>query len=276
MDEKKVDTGGGPYVDGDVNTSGDFVGRDKVVYSAETRYDVRGFPNPYLGLRAFTYDERDRYAGREHTIEQAVKLLTAAGEQRTLLFITGASGSGKSSFAQAGLLPALKTHYQRRNQPAPLAVFRPSRQPLANLADALLQLGLPAEGLFADVSKHMVGEPAESVVKNQVSLLVIDQFEELFTQSMADQRDSLFEILESLPNFAELRTHIIATLRIDYLPELFARKTLYDIAKQGIDLRAMSVDELKLAIQQPLQQAYPEGKKRFEKALLEGVGYRCC
>ena len=29
----------------------------------------------------------------------------------TMLFVTGASGSGKSSFAQAGLLPALEKHY---------------------------------------------------------------------------------------------------------------------------------------------------------------------
>ena len=41
-------------------------------------------------------------------------LATKAGAERTLLFVTGASGSGKSSFAQAGLLPALESHYQER------------------------------------------------------------------------------------------------------------------------------------------------------------------
>jgi hypothetical protein len=86
--------------------------RDVAVHfhQLEEAYAVRGLPNPYLGLRAFTYDESDRYAGRERTVEEAVKLLTTPGEQRALFFITGASGSGKSSFAQAGLLPALETY----------------------------------------------------------------------------------------------------------------------------------------------------------------------
>jgi hypothetical protein len=100
-------------------------------------------------------------------------------------------------------------------------------------------------------------------------LRIIDQFEELFTQSEPSQRDALFRILEHLPPFAELRTHIIATVRADYLPELFQRKALYAQVKDGIELRAMTEDELKQAIQRPLQQ-HPEAKdKRFEQALLD-------
>src|SRR5262249_45401931 len=52
---------------------------------------------------------------------------------------------------------------------------------------------------------------------------------------------------------------------------LFKHIALYDIAKQGIDLRAMSVNELKDAIQKPLQQHYPDGGKRFEDALLDAL-----
>jgi chromosomal replication initiation ATPase DnaA len=77
------------------------------IHTSEQAYDVRGLANPYLGLAAFTYAERAKYAGRERVVEQAVELLTTPGKQRVLLFITGASGSGKSSLAQAGLLPAL-------------------------------------------------------------------------------------------------------------------------------------------------------------------------
>ncbi len=244
-------------------------GRDIHIHKGEEIYDVRGLPNPYLGLRAFTYDERGGYAGRTRMVDEAVRLLTTPGEQRTLFFITGTSGSGKSSFAQAGLLPTLETYYQQRNQIVRWAVFRPSRQPLANLADALLRVGRPAEHTFADASKFIFTKSAVPASDNQITLLVIDQFEELFTQSIRDQRESLFALLQALPDFAELRVHIIATMRIDYLPELFAQKAIYDIAKQGLDLRAMSVDELMLAIQQPLQHAYPQGEKRFETALLE-------
>ena len=72
----------------------------------EVAYTVSGLPNPYLGLRAFTYDDRDAYAGRQAKIQDAVEKLTQPGEQRVLMFVTGASGCGKSSFAQAGLVPS--------------------------------------------------------------------------------------------------------------------------------------------------------------------------
>ncbi len=127
---------------GNVTVGGDVVGRDKIttVITDEKTYDVAGLPNPYLGLRSFTYVERARYAGRERSIGEAVMKLTTPGEQRPLLFITGASGSGKSSFAQAGLLPALEAHYAQRDQPVRHAVFRPGAHPMAALDDTLKQL----------------------------------------------------------------------------------------------------------------------------------------
>ena len=71
------------------------------VIAEEQAYNVHGLDNPYLGLRAFTYAERTLYAGREQTAQDALEKLTAPGAACPLLFITGASGSGKSSFAQA-------------------------------------------------------------------------------------------------------------------------------------------------------------------------------
>jgi hypothetical protein len=71
------------------------------ITEADKAYDVRGLANPYLGLAVFTYVEREKYAGREQQINAAAAKLTTHGEQRVLLFVTGASSSGKSSFAQA-------------------------------------------------------------------------------------------------------------------------------------------------------------------------------
>lgn len=262
---------GGTYVSGDVNVGGDFVGRDKLVTQTniygEVAYDVAGLASPYLGLSAFTYDARDRYAGREREVEQAVAMLTEPGEQRTVLFITGASGSGKSSFAQAGLLPALEAHYAALGLALRKAVMTPSTKPLAGLAQALRSMGLPADDAFAPARPFMIGVPATAPRENELGVLIVDQFEELFVQSVPDQRDALFAILANLPPFPRLRIHILCTFRADYLPELFRHKALYDLAKQGIDLRKMSVDALKRAIQRPLQSTYPA--KRFEPSLLD-------
>ena len=253
----------------DITIGGDVVGRDKIVsntyITGDQQYDVHGLANPYLGLQSFTYADHAKYAGREKLIAETVARLTAPDDPLALLFVTGASGSGKSSFVQAGVLPALEKHYAALS--VKWAVFRPSRDPLAALADALWrQLGLPQfDAHSADFGDFLQAHTPPQ----QVNVIVIDQFEELFTQSNAQPRDALFALLTQLPPFRSTRTHIIATVRADYLPELFALPTLYDIAKRGIDLRAMSVDELREAIQQPLRATYPDKDKRFQAELVE-------
>ena len=257
---------------GDITIGGDVVGRDKItsttIFTGDQQYDVHGLANPYLGLQSFTYADHAKYAGREKLIAEAVARLTAPDDPLALHFVTGASGSGKSSFVQAGVLPALEKHYAALS--VKWAVFRPSRDPLAALADALWrQLGLPqfhehtaSPANFGDLLKTHTPPP-------QVNVIIIDQFEELFTQAAAQPRDALFALLTQLPPFRSTRTHIIATVRADYLPELFTLRELYDIAKRGIDLRAMSVDELRETIQQPLRATYPDKDKRFQAELVD-------
>jgi formylglycine-generating enzyme required for sulfatase activity len=243
-----------------IMVGGDVVGRDKLVSINITdaqQYDVRGLANPYLGLRSFTCADHAKYAGREKLAAETVARLTTLDDPVTLLFVTGASGSGKSSFVQAGLLPRLESWYSQRNQTVKHAVFRPADAPLLRFEDALSQLG---EGI------HQLNDLASL---DQVNLLVVDQFEELFTQAAALPRDAFFNLLAQLPPFRSTHTHFIATLRSDYLSELFALTALYDIAKRGLDLRVMSVDELREALQQPLRAMYPDGVKRFQPELAD-------
>src|SRR5512136_729549 len=152
MSETTGDRSGGADLNaqGDIIVGGDVVGRDKIVtYTGDLQYDVRGLANPYLGLQSFTYADHAKYAGRETWIAETVKRLTASEDPLALIFVTGASGSGKSSFVQAGVLPAVEKHYAALS--VKWAVFRPSRDPLAALSDALWrQLGLPQYDAAAD------------------------------------------------------------------------------------------------------------------------------
>lgn len=243
-----------------------------IINNADKAYDVSQiYTNPYLGLAAYTYNDQPKYAGREPQIVEAVDKLTTPSEQRVLLFITGASGSGKSSFARAGVLPALEQHYTPGIQVRIIEEVRPSKYPLDRLIDGIQrQSGLPSHLLKIDELPHSLYTfLGEHTGPQQANLLLIDQFEEIFTQSEATQRDNLFAILANLPPFHELRTHILVTVRSDYLPELFQQPTLYDQVKHGIDLRAMSEAELKTAIQRPLLQQPEAREKCFESELLD-------
>ena len=286
---KQSNTGGGALVDGTVNAGGDFVGRDQTIHgdrvgrdkitidsiqstatavgtgaiaqvtiTEETAYNVHGLTNPYLGLRAFGYTDRAIYAGREQLAEETVQRLTAPGAQQTILFITGVSGSGKSSFAQAGLIPLLESLYATYQKTIRHAIFRPSSQPMVMLADAL-------QKFHPDLTPATL---TTNTPKDQINLLLIDQFEELFIQSDASERAPFCDFLTNLPSFADCRTHILITLRVDYLDELYAIQPLWAKFDQTkVDLRAMSADDLRNAIQKPLQVTHPQ--KRFAPELLE-------
>lgn len=84
--------------------------------------------NPYRGLRSFSEDDSDVYFGRESLVAEVLKVLdTGSG----FVSIVGPSGSGKSSAAQVGVIPAL------RAQGETVVAFQPGALPLWELARAL-------------------------------------------------------------------------------------------------------------------------------------------
>ena len=91
---------------------------------------------PYPGLRAFDEQDAPIYFGRDKEVQEGVELLTRVRRQGhpRLVMVLGASGSGKSSLARAGIVPRL-----RRDPGQWLLVepFRPGPQPALKLAYAL-------------------------------------------------------------------------------------------------------------------------------------------
>ena len=86
--------------------------------------------NPYRGLAAFDAEHRDDFFGRGRYVEAVSGTLSRKG----FACIVGASGSGKSSLLQAGLLPMLG------DAGMTTALCRPRGDPFAGLARALTPL----------------------------------------------------------------------------------------------------------------------------------------
>jgi hypothetical protein len=75
---------GGVHSERDINAMY-VAGRD--IVTEEKTYDVQGLPNPYLGLDAFSYDNRASFGGREKADKETVEKIITPGTQRSLLFI---------------------------------------------------------------------------------------------------------------------------------------------------------------------------------------------
>ncbi|HEX7841127.1 MAG TPA: CHAT domain-containing protein, partial [Kofleriaceae bacterium] len=166
-------------------------------------------PCPYPGMRPYTADDADRFHGRAKEIRDLLGRLRA-GERE--IYVIGPSGSGKSSLVTAG---ALRQLARGGSGLAPFVVrdLRPGEQPATRLGEVLgAPPGQPwvAADRIAALLAHRA--PSSSV------LLLIDQLEELFTLSSAEERTRFLAALRDLRGVP--RCVVIFTLRADFFGAL--------------------------------------------------------
>ncbi|AFY43471.1 CHAT domain-containing protein [Nostoc sp. PCC 7107] len=188
---------------------------------------------PFLGLYPFRQQNREFFFGREQLITQLEQKLT----QHNFLAVLGASGSGKSSVVLAGLIPTL----QEKQLGLALAYLTPSNNPTEQL-----QVSLAA-------------------VQNQPSIIVVDQFEELFTLcSDETQRQEFIQQLISLSK----QQPVIVTMRADFWGECATYRQLKELMESNQKLiGAMDSAELRKAME---LQALQVGL-RFEAGLSNNI-----
>lgn len=189
--------------------------------------------SPFPGLRAFDTAMSAYFFGRSGELQQILRLLgsTPSGHRRWLQ-IEGASGSGKSSLAQAGLLPAVEAGLL---EGAPSSfetlVFRPGQLPLRSLAQALLRRfegGRPgfdlraAEEALAKDAGGLLYLLRENLPAGQGFLLLVDQLEELFSLSAGDSGPvrQLGALLAAALDDGDFPFYLATTIRSDFLGEL--------------------------------------------------------
>jgi Novel STAND NTPase 1/Domain of unknown function (DUF4062) len=247
--------------------------------------------NPYRGLEAFRKQDAERFFGREALVDklwqQFLALHKAPADGKApmrLLAILGASGSGKSSVAQAGLLAELDQRPLPGRPKPPSVVVTPEARPLESLAVALARLATgeesPAqkaqefervlrerEGFdgLRYLAAHMLGVERAGVI------LLVDQFEEVF--SLCDDEKDRATFIGNLLQAAREpggRVSIILTLRSDFLGAINRDAELSRlIAAQNVVVPGMGVDELRMAIEEPAKHAGHEIDPATAQLLVE-------
>ena len=239
--------------------------------------------NPYKGLRAFTRDDAIDFFGRDGLIEELAEtmedFLTAEKPSvpaSRLLTVIGPSGSGKSSVVMAGLLPGLRRGALPGSQEwVYLDPIVPGKRPLEALTLALAPR-LPERSLqsirqdLEDDSARGLHLLATQVVKQAGCkvVLMIDQFEELFTQALSEQeRQRFIDLLVTAVTEPGGPLMVLLTLRADF----YERPMRYTQLSQLIEVHQKSVlpmnpHELRAVIEQPA--ALPDVQLLFEGNLV--------
>jgi WD40 repeat protein/class 3 adenylate cyclase/tRNA A-37 threonylcarbamoyl transferase component Bud32 len=165
---------------------------------------------PYRGLLAFEPEDRAFFFGRETVVAELIERL----QPTRLLALVGASGSGKSSVLRAGLVAAVRAGQ------------------VPGIEDATV--------LTPGSTPHLEPVPASR-------LLVVDQFEELFTQCRdAYARQAFIAELLACPGFVAIGVRADMYGRLTAHPEL-ARA----VAANQVLLGAMTDTELAHAVTEP-------------------------
>ncbi|MGB3296558.1 MAG: CHAT domain-containing protein [Phormidesmis sp.] len=213
---------------------------------------------PYRGLAAFQESDTHLFFGRE----QVTKDLLAA-VQRPFVAVTGPSGSGKSSVVYAGLVPWLK---RSGDQNWKIVSCRPGSRPFDNLAEALITDWHPQNSEHCrlqvlELAVCFQQNPqalCEAVAQHQIpgtrQLLIIDQFEELYTLCSEADRQPFLDLLLDAVNAAPAFTLLI-TLRADFYGWALSDRRFSDALHMGgYNLGPMTHAELARAIAEPARQ----------------------
>jgi WD40 repeat protein len=229
--------------------------------------------SPFVGLKAMTEADADRFFGRNEEIAELVALL----KQQRLIAIVADSGAGKSSLAQAGLVPAFRGGAlsdtggrEPDDRLWHVVVMRPRRDPIEGLrrgvTEAAERLGRSADQCAAlrkridaaDSSETAYAIRCDLPVGKTETLLIVDQFEELLTETAEAQRARFIDLLMALKAAGGFR--IVLTLRADHFNLCRPFSELFEhLTRNGheavLRLRRITDKGIEEAVRNPLRLA---------------------
>lgn len=196
-----------------------------------------GEGNPYRGLRSFDAEHRGAFFGRGIDIGVLVDRLRS----EPLIVVVGDSGIGKSSVCHAGVAPAVVAGGLDDGRRWRVVTLRPGRTPWHALRELL------------SVEGETVGELVRALRPPDGAgiLIVVDQLEELVTQSDPGEATQVAEILGAIADGVPGLKALLA-VRGDFLTRAASLPSLGPAMTRGLHLlRTLSAADLREAVVGP-------------------------
>ncbi|MDI5979846.1 nSTAND1 domain-containing NTPase [Amycolatopsis magusensis] len=208
---------------------------------------------PYVGLAAYEPQDADRFRGRDRLVES----LTARVRRQRFVAVFGASGTGKSSLLRAGLVTRWRTH-------GPAVLLTPGPHPMKTLTTRLAQASDTANGKRngdSNATPQGLHRALQALLADQPDdahlLLVIDQFEEVFT--LCRDHDARTDFIAGLLSAAadpDSRCRVVLGVRADFYAHCTRHPDLVGaLADAQVPIGPMTNDELRHAIVRPAVEA---------------------
>jgi WD40 repeat protein len=258
--------------------------------------------SPYRGLRAFGERDAAFFFGREASATEVLERMSRHLNGTGLLVVSGVSGAGKSSLLQAGVLPRLRgagLASAREAASWPCLFFTPAHAPLDELAVRVASL---TRADAAEVQRGLEADPARfALTARQAALaqvggragnadgprpqqpqprllLVVDQFEQLFTQCPdEEQRRAFITALHASATASPDQVPaalVVLVVRADFEARCADYPQLADAVQDRYLVTSMTDRQLRLAITEPAKKAGSSVDGDLVEVLLGEVSIR--
>lgn len=239
---------------------------------------------PYRGLLPFREQDAKFFYGRDRFLfgDQSSLGLVRVVQVQPLVAVIGPSGSGKSSVIFAGLIPHL-----RATENWIIDSFRPQNQPFYGLASALVRLLKPeldeiqqpqrSAELMIDLmqGKLNLSQLASNILERNSEkriLLVIDQFEEIYTLCSGAEQIQFIDFLLNALNVDNLR--LVLTIRADFYGYILSHPPFQEALQKFTPqlISSMNREELQSSIEKPLEKWNVSLEAKLVERILDDVG----
>ena len=232
------------------------VGADVVAIAEPSEPVPQGAParNPYKGLRAFLETDALDFHGRDALTDELLRAVSV----NPIVAVVGPSGSGKSSVVRAGLVPALRAGGLSGSRGWLITDMFPGSYPFEELEAALLRVAVERPpGLIAELAADDRGllRVSKQILPNDESrlVLIIDQFEELFSAVTSEDTRRLFlRNLTTIAGDERSRVSVVLTMRADFFDRPLEYPEFAPVLKAGlVTVSSLSDEGLAQAIASP-------------------------
>jgi len=202
---------------------------------------------PFIGLRSFSEEERDIYKG--YSVQYDI--LRHVISRNYVSLLVGSSASGKSSFIKAFFIPEFTDGYIVRIEPGENRIFQ-------NLGEECGFAYNNSVNSIEGLEKFYDYLFESEIFNNKNTILIIDQFEEIFTRCSLKERLIYCTFIDRLPRLFD-NVRILLCGRVDYLNEYYKLEGLTElISGSTVFLPKLPRERIREAIEEPLNSV---GKK---------------
>ena len=212
-------------------------------------------------------------------MDQLLQRLRETDENARFLTVVGPSGSGKSSVVKAGLIPQLRQGAMPGSDQWFIAQMVPGERPLEELEIALLRIAVNPPGSLLeqlrDDRRGLLRAVRRILPDDQSELvLVIDQFEEVFTQvEDIAVRTHFLESLYTAVTDANSQMRVIVTLRADFYDRPLQLREFGELTRARMEsVLPLSPDELRESIVAPAQRVGVTFEPELISAIIQDIG----